>query len=202
MDSVDAYFYLAYAGAFLLFAGINYAQAFFTFGPPNRRLNATGHWTPVPDFVAENPPVGTVLVEYQHRIVTRYLEPGEELEGFAHARFNPPRPQDYGFARGGSGFPVLIAATPHRLLMFEVTHLTLHRYCSIPFEQIDTLRPPQPAMMGSSGPMTLGLKSGFEYRLQFYGPLYSEDGMSYEHKLATFLRWLAPRFADSQRAVA
>ena len=97
---------------------------------------------------------------------------------------------------------MLIAATPHRILMFEVTRLTLHRYCSIPFEAIDSLRPPRPAMMGSSGPMSLGLKSGFEYRLQFYGPLFSDEGMGYEHRLAAYLRWLAPRFSDSPRAVA
>ena len=202
MDSVDAYFYLAYAGAFLLVAGFNYGRAFFTFGPPPSQRNTTAHWTPVHDFVAEDPPTGTDLVEYQHRIITRYLEPGEVLEGFTYARFDPLRPQDYGFGKGGSSFCVLIAATPHRLLMFEVTRLTLHRYCSIPFEQIAFLRPPQPAIWGSSGPMSLGLTTGFEYRLLFYGPLYSEDGMRYEHKLATFLRWLAPRFADSPRAVA
>src|SRR5690349_16297395 len=130
MDSVDAYFYLAYAGFFLLVAGFNYGRAFFSFGPVPSQRNNTAHWTPAHDFVAENPPTGTVLVEYQHRIVTRYLEPGEELEGFAQARFDPLRPQDYGFGKGGSSFCVLIAATPRRLLMFEVTRLTLHRYCS------------------------------------------------------------------------
>ena len=202
MDSVDAYFYLAYIGSFLLIAGFNYGPAFFRFGDPPHPLNQTGHWTPARDFVAENPPVGTVIVEYEHRIITPHLEPGEELEGFARARFDPLRPQDYGFGKGGYSWPVLIAATPRRLLMFEVTHLTLHRYCSIPYETIDFLRPPQPGMMGSSGPMRLGLKSGHEYRLQFYGPLYSEEGMNYEHRLATYLRWLAPRFADSPRAVA
>ena len=202
MDPLDAYFYLGYLGAFALVAGFNYGPAFFRFGNSPARLNATAHWTPVRDFIAERPRTGTILTEYEHRILTPYLEPGEELEGFARAGFVPRRPQDYGFGRGGYGWPVLIAATPRRLLMFEVTLLTLHRYCSVPLETITYLRPPQPQMLGSSSPMSLGLASGFEYRLQFVGQVFSEQDMNYEHKLAAYLRWLAPRFADSPRAVA
>ena len=202
MDSLDAYFYLGYLGSFLLVAGFNYGPAFFRFGDSSTRLNQTAQWTPVPDFVAERAPSGIILTEYEHRIITPYLEPGEELEGFTRGWFVPRRPQDYGFGRGSYGYPLLIAATPRRLLMFEVTRLTLHRYRSIPYETIAYLRPPQATTFGSSGPMSLGLHSGFEYRLQFLSPLAHEESMAYEHRLAAFLRWMAPRLSASSQSVA
>jgi hypothetical protein len=198
MDSHDLYIYLTYIVLFLLMAGLISGRFSLGFRKPSSQFNSTARWTPVPDFVAESPPAGTILTPHEHRIIAPYLEPDEELEGFARASFRPPRLQDFGFGRGMSGLPVLIAATPRRLLMFEVTLLTLHRYCSIPYENIEYLRPPQAGAMGTSGPMRLGLKSGLEYQLVFFGPLFSDEGMRYEQRLATYLRWLAPRFPSAR----
>ena len=47
--------------------------------------------------------------------------------------------------------PLVVAATSRRLLMFEVTLLTVHRTCFVPYSEIVSIEPPKPGLFGTSG---------------------------------------------------
>lgn len=161
-----------------------------------RRFNSTADWTPVAGDV-QKVPAGQPLTPFESRLVTAHLEPGETLEGFARALFAPPRVEDWKVGSGLEKVPLLVAATSRRILLLEVTILTVHRHRFVPYDEIAYLRPPKPGLLGTSGRWRFGLRSGLEYQLEFFGPLANEEGMRQERNLAAHLRRIAPRFASS-----
>lgn len=160
------------------------------------RFNSTADWTPASEYQQETP-TATCLTPYELRLITSYLEAGETLEGFGRAFFVPPRSSDWRFGSGLEKLPLLVAATSRRLLLFEVTLLTVHRYCFIPYDEIEYLQPPKPGILGTSGRMRFGLESGREYQMGFFGPLFNAEGMRQEQSMAAYLRRVAPRFGSS-----
>jgi hypothetical protein len=160
------------------------------------RFNSTDDWTAAPEYEQETP-IATCLTPYELRLITSYLEAGETLEGFTRAFFVPPRSQDWKFGSGLEKLPLLVAATSRRILLFEVTLLTVHRYCFIPYDEIEYLQPPKPGILGTSGRMRFGLKSGREYHMDFFGPLFNDEGMRQEQGMAAYFRGIAPRFGSS-----
>ena len=167
------------------------------------KLNSRADWTPAPEYSQEAVPAGTCLAPYELQLITSYLDEEETLEGFAEAFFLPRRFNDWKYADGFSPRSLLVAATSHRILLFEVTVPTVHRFCFIPYDDIAYLRPPKSRLLGTSGNMRFGLKSGREYQMGLVGPLFSEEGMKQEQKMAAYLRQIAPRFGFSpDRAAA
>ena len=162
-------------------------------------LNLTDDWSPGPDDQPETP-VLTPLTPYDLKLITRYLESGETLEGCARAFFFPPRARDYRFGAGVSKYPLLVAATSRRMLLFEVTVLKVHRTCFVPYEQIAFLDPPRPGMFGTSGQMRVGLRSGRTYQFKFLGPLFSPEGMRQEQRMAAYFRSIAFRIGSPSAA--
>jgi hypothetical protein len=158
------------------------------------RFNSTADWTAAPEVEQETPTL-TPLTPYDRELITSYLEAGETLEGFTRGFFVPARPVDWKLASGLEKLPLLVAATSRRMLLFEVTLLTVHRYCFIPYDEIEYLRPPKPGILGTSGRMRFGLKSGREYQMGFLGPLFSDEGMRQEQSMAAYFRFVAQRFA-------
>jgi hypothetical protein len=187
---------------FVGIAGVGYAALVARLVPglwkTSSRFNSTSDWTPAPEHEAPRPPAGTPLTEYTLGIITPHLESGETLEGFARGFFSPPRPQDWKFGAGIEKLPLVIAATSRRILLFEVTVLTVHRYLFVRHENIRFLRPPKTGFLGTSTPVRFGLESGLEYQLGFLGPLFNDEGMRQERRLADYLRGLAPRYASSR----
>ena len=160
------------------------------------RFNSTADWTPAPEYQQETP-IATCLTPYELRLITSYLEPGETLQGFTRAFFVPQRSNDWRFGSGLEKLPLLVAATSRRILLFEVTLLTVHRCCFIPYDEIEYLQPPKPGILGTSGRMKFGLKSGREYQMKFFGPLLNEEGMRQEQSMAAYFRQIAPRLGSS-----
>ena len=160
------------------------------------RFNSTADWTPAPEYQQETP-IATCLTPYESRLITSYLEAGETLEGFTRAFFVPHRRSDWKFGSGLEKLRLLVAATSRRILLFEVTLLTVHRYCFIPHDEIEHLQPPKPGILGTSGRMRFGLKSGREYQMGFFGPLLNQEGMRQERSMAAYFRRIAPRFGSS-----
>ena len=189
---------LVVVGPILLLAGIVLTGRWISGRLTSPRFNSTSGWTPVPEYRPEMPPAGTPLFEHTRRIITPHLESGETLEGFARAYFSPARPQDWKLGSGIEKLPLVIAATSRRILLFELTVLTVHRYRFLPHDAIEYMRPPKPGFLGTSGRFRFGLKSGVEYQMGFLGPLFSEEGMREEQRLAAYLRGLAPRFASER----
>lgn len=189
---------LVVAGPLLLLAAYVLARRWVSGRLTSSRFNSTSDWTPVPEHRPEMPPAGTPLTDHTRRIITPHLETEETLEGFARAFFSPARPQDWKFGSGIEKLPLLIAATSRRILLFELTVLTVHRYRFIPHDALEYMRPPKPGLLGTSGPVRFGLKSGVEYQMRFFGPLFSDEGMREEQRLAAYLRRLAPRFASER----
>ena len=161
-------------------------------------FNSTAEWTPVPEFEHASDSSEGSLSESWLAIITPHLEGDETLEGYARAAFNPPRPQDWSFA--ASRFPLLIAVTSRRLLMFELNrHLILTRYRFVDYGDIRYLRPPKPGFFGAKGKMRFGLDSGREYQLTFLGPIVDAECLQQESRLAAFL-CRAPRLATPRVA--
>ena len=160
------------------------------------RFNSTTDWTPAPEHRVKRPFV-VRLTPYDLRLITSHLEAGETLEGFARAFFVPYRSSDWRLGTGIEKMPLMVAATSRRILLFEVTLLTLHRYCFIPYDEIEYLQPPKAGFLGTSGRMRFGLKSGREYQMDLFGPLSNDEGMRQEQSMAACFRRIAPRFASS-----
>ena len=160
------------------------------------RFNSTAEWIPAPEY-EQKTPTGVCLTPYDQRLITSYLEPDETVEGFTRGFFVPHRPSDWRFGSGIEKLPLLIAATSRRMLLFEVRVLTVYRYCFIPYDEIEYMQPPKPGILGTSGRMKFGLKSGHEYQMGFLGPLFSDEGMRQEQSMAAYFRWIAPRFRSS-----
>src|SRR5687767_4165794 len=121
-------------------------------------LNATADWTPGRPEQQQKAPSLTSLVPYELRLITSHLEEGERLEGFGRAFFVPHRAREYRFGGNLEKTPLLVAATSRRILLFEVTLLTVHRFCFIGHDQIEFLQPPKPGMLGTTGRMGFGLR--------------------------------------------
>ena len=172
-------------------------------GKDRSRYNSTDDWTPAPDIQVKTPTL-TCLTPYDRKIITAHLEAGETLEGFTRGFFDPARLQDWKFTgeSGLSKLPLLIAATSQRILLFEVTLLTVHRTCFIPYDQLAYLQPPKPGVFGTSGRMRLGLKSGYEYQMKFLGPLFNDEGMRLEQSMAAYLRGVASRLESAAMRTA
>ncbi|NOT32835.1 MAG: hypothetical protein HOP12_01560 [Candidatus Eisenbacteria bacterium] len=160
------------------------------------RLNVTDDWTPGPEHQQKTPTM-TCLTPYDLRIITSHLEAGETIEGFGRAFFLPHRAKDWRFGTALEKVPLMVAATSRRILLFEVTLLTVHRYRFIPYDEVEYLQPPKPAFIGMSGRMRFGLRSGREYQFGFYGPLFNDEGMRQEQSMAAHFRRIAPQFASS-----
>lgn len=162
------------------------------------QFNSTDDWTPIPQEGQDRVPTGVPLNGWFRGVITPHLEPGEALEGFANGFFMPPRPRDWGLRMGLNKHPLLIAVTPHRMLLFEFGTWTVQRSCFIRYDALQFLQPPQPGFMGTSGRLRFGLRSGAEYQMDFVGPLFNDDLMRQEQQLAAYLRWMAPRLASAQ----
>ena len=157
------------------------------------RLNSTAEWTPPSPYhpPLEKPPVGSAWVEFDPLIITPHLEAGETVEGFGHAFFTPARYTDWKY-----GPHLLVAATSRRILLFEVQVWTVLRHCFIPHDDLSSVRPPKKGLWGSTGRVRIGLKSGMEYQMTFYSPLFNEEAMRQERRLAAYLSRLAWRFVS------
>jgi hypothetical protein len=164
-------------------------------------LNLTDDWTPAPGHERETP-VATPLTPFDREIIEEFLEADETLVGFARAFFVPARAKDYRFGTALEKLPLLIAATPRRILLFEVTLLTVHRHRFVAHGEIASLEPPQSRLLGTSSKMRLVLKDGRAYQLQFFGPLLNDEGMKLEQSLAEHFRGLAERLEASTRRAA
>lgn len=162
-------------------------------------LNMTADWTPAPEPQPGTPSM-TSLVPYDLRLISSHLEAGEKPEGFGRGFFLPYRARDWRFAVGVEKLNVLIAVTSRRILLFEVTLRTVHRYRFIPYDQIAYLQPPKPGFLGSSGRVRFGLRSGHEYQMSLFSPLLNEEAMRQERNMAAYLRQIAPRFPLSPRS--
>jgi hypothetical protein len=158
-------------------------------------LNSTEDWTPGPDDHPETP-TATCLTPYDLKLITRYLESGETLEGFARAFFVPSRAQDWKFGSGLEKLPLLVAATSRRMLLFEVTLLNVHRTCFVPYDEVESLDPPKPGIFGTSGRMKVRLRSGREYQFGFLGPLFNAEGMRQEQHLAEYFRGISAQIGS------
>jgi len=161
------------------------------------RFNSTAEWTPVSQEGQTRVPIGVPLTDWLLGVIRPRLEGGETLEGFARGFFYPPRRQDYRIKVGLDKHPLLIAVTSRRMLLFEFGRWTVVRSCFIEYDAIQYLRPPKPGPMGTSGNLRFGLHSGAEYQVGFLGPLFSDELMQHEQRLAAYLRSLGPRFASS-----
>jgi len=159
-------------------------------------LNATEDWTPGPEDHPETPTL-TSLTPYDLQLITRYLESGETLEGFGRGFFVPNRAQDWKIGSGIEKLPLLVAATSRRMLLFDVTGLNVHRTCSVPYDQVESLDPPKPGIFGTSGRMRVRLRSGREYQFGFLGPLLNAEGMRQEQRMAEYFRNISARIARS-----
>jgi len=160
------------------------------------RLNQTTDWAAGPESQQKTPTM-TCLTPYELRLITSHLEAGETLEGFGRAFFVPHRAKDWRFGTTLEKLPLLVAATSRRILLFEVTVMIVHRYCFISYDEIEYLQPPKQGMLGASGRMRFGLRTGREYQVGFFGPLLNEEGMRQEQSMAAHFRRIAPRFASS-----
>ena len=162
----------------------------------SKRMNSMEDWTPGPDRLAPIKWSTTDVLALGRRIVDKELEAGETLEGFARGFFTPQGTWSLSLRR--LKCPLIIAATPRRILMFELDMgMTVNRFRFVGYDEIRYLSPPQPAACGTSRPLRFGLTSGVQYQVQFYGPLFSDEGMRQEQRLAAYLRQLAPRFPAS-----
>jgi len=159
----------------------------------SKRMNSMKDWTPGPNRGAPIKWSMTDLVELGRQIVAEELEAGEACEGFARGFFSPQRNWSLSLRR--LKCPLIIAATPRRILMFELdTGMTANRFRFVGFDEIQYLSPPEPAAFGTSTALRFGLNSGEHYQLKFVGPMFSEEGMRQEQRLSAYLRLVAARF--------
>ncbi len=159
-------------------------------------LNETEDWTPGHGY-HEDAPSGRCLTPFTLRLVTSYLEHDETLEGFARGMFFPARRKDWKFGSGIEKLPLIVAATSRRVLLFDVTLLTVHSTCFVRYDAIASIDAPKTGRLGTSGRMRLVLKSGREYQFGFHGPLLDSKGMEYEQDLAEHFRQAAARLESS-----
>jgi hypothetical protein len=184
----------------VIYLAVLYAKAIPGLWQTTSQFNSTSGWTPASEHdQVPLPPMATGL-EKGPRIITPHLETGETLEGFAYGFFHPPRPQDWGPRGGGSKYPVVIAVTPRRMLLFELKSYpqVVLRHCFIEYDAIQYLRPPKQGFLGTSGPLRFGLFSGLEYQLGFLGPIIYPEFLRQEQRLADYLRRLAARYPSSR----
>jgi hypothetical protein len=159
-------------------------------------MNLTDDWTPGPNRGAPFKWSMTNILELGLQIVDKELEPGETLEGFARGYVSPQR--DWNPSLRRLKCPLIIAATPRRILMFELdAGMTLTQFRFIGYDEIQYLSPPKEATFGTSGPLRFGLNSSLQYQVQFFGPLFNDEGMRQEQRLAAHLRQVAARFPSS-----
>ena len=164
----------------------------------SKRINLTDDWTPGPNRGAPIKWSMTDRLELGLQIVNGELEAGETLEGLATAFFQPPRLVDYSPSLRRLKCPLIIAATPRRILMFELdAGMTVVRFRFIGYDEIQYLSPPKQGILGTSGRLRFGLTSGLQYSVGFLGPLLRDEGMRQEQRLADYLRSIATRFPSS-----
>ena len=165
-----------------------------------KQMNSMDDWTPGPDRGAPIKWSSTDVLALGRQVVDKELEAGETLEGFARGFFTPRG--DWSLSMRRLKCPLIIAATPRRILMFELDMgMTVNRFRFIGYDEIRYLSPPKPAAFGTSGPVRFGLTSGVQYQVQFFGPLLSDEGMRQEQRLAAYLLQIAPRFPSSAAEV-
>jgi hypothetical protein len=159
------------------------------------RLNSKTGWTLVPQQGQTRAPIGVDLNQWFRGVIMPHLEAGETLEGHARGFFRPSL--DVRIKSGLLGY-LLVAVTPRRILLFDLSQRTVCRTCVIEHDDIEYLCPPQPGLWGTSGSLRFGLHSGREYQIEFVGPLLSAEGMGQEQNLAVYFRSIGPRFPSSR----
>ena len=174
----------------------------------NRRgrggLNDTDDWTPGSGEPVKAP-VLTPFTPYDRELITKHLEPGERLEGFARGFFVPGRVKDWSrpVSSGMSKLSLLVAATSSRMLLFEVALFNVQSNCFVPYDAIEAMQPPKAGLFGTSGHMRVVLRSGRTYQFGFNGPLLNPEGMELEQAMAGKFRSVAARIeASPSRAVS
>src|SRR5258705_7058872 len=182
----------------LAFGWLGFRVVWTLHRPSSKRMNVTDDWTPGPNRGAPMKWSMTDLLELGLQIVHEELEAGETLEGLARGFFSPQRAVDWSLSPRRLKAPLIIAATPRRILMFELDGgMTVVQFRFFGYAEIRYLSPPRQAALGTSGPLCFGLISGLEYQVQFLGPLFSDEGMRQERRLAAYLRHIATRFPSS-----
>ena len=167
------------------------------------QFNSTEDWAPTNLALPAFDPFQDSVMDRELRIINHHLDRGEALEGFARGFFSPPRPVDWQLAAMGLKSPLLIAATPHRMLLFELeSRLIPSKVCFVEYDAIGSLQPPKPGVLGTSRRMRFSLHSGKQYQMSFSGPLLDEELMRQEQRLAAYLRGLAPRFSPGAKEAA
>ena len=180
----------------LAFGYLGLRVAWTTRDLSSKSMNSMEDWTPGPNRGAPLKWSATDLLQLGLKIVDEELEEGETLEGLANGFFSPQR--DWNPSPRRLRCPLIIAATPRRILMFELDGgMTVNRFRFISYDEIQYLSPPKPTLFGTSGPLRFGLKSGVQYQVRFLGPVLREEGMRQEQRLAAYLRDIAPRFPSS-----
>ena len=180
----------------LAFGYLGLRVAWTTRDLSSKAMNSMEDWTPGPNRGAPIKWSMTDLLALGLQIVDQELEAGETLEGLARGYFSPQRNWNPSLRR--LKCPLIIAATPRRILMFELdAGMTVNQFRFIGYDEIQYLSPPEPAAFGTSGPLRFGLTSGAHYQVRFLGPMYSDEGMRQEQRLGAYLRHIAPRFPSS-----
>ncbi len=198
IDLIYWYFILAIFALGCVFYAVLLARVVPGLWMTSARFNSTGDWVPA-SWRRSTPEPRATCYEGSLEIITSQLAEGETLEGSARGFFSPPRPRDWGPRVGIQKYPLLIAVTPRRIVLFELTlRHTLARTCSIRYDAIQYLRPPKARLLGNSGRLAIGLVSGSEYQMGFLGPVLHEEAMRQEQRLAAYLRWIAPRLPSSR----
>jgi hypothetical protein len=164
-------------------------------------FNKTDDWTPGPSGMRRSSGPRPTSAS-SPGVIARSPGPAT-LEGFANGYFSPPRRQDWNPSLRRLKCPLVVAATPGRIMMFEIdAGMTVKQFCFIDWNTVQDLRPPKAGVAGTSGLLRFGLTSGREYQVGFLGPLLSEEGMRQERRLAAYLRGIAPRFASAPESRA
>lgn len=180
----------------LAFGYLGLRVAWTTRDLASKAMNSMEDWTPGPNRGAPIKWSTTDLLQLGLQIVGKELGAGETLEGLARGFFSPQR--DWSLSLRRLKCPLIIAATPRRILMFELdTGMTVNRFRFVGYDEIQYLSPPEPAAFGTSTPLRFGMTSGVQYQVQFLGPMFSEEGMRQEQRLGAYLRQIAPRFPSS-----
>lgn len=202
MDTIVYLILLLVGGAVLVHFVTRFGRELRGLWMTTSRFNSTRDWTVLERGDQEPAPLYRPLEAWCLRLLEPHLGSGERLEGFARACFSPSRPVDWGFKLGLDQTPLLVAATSRRLILFELGFRTARRSCFIRLDEIRSLRAPRVGSLGTSGPLWLQLGSGREYQLQFVGPLFDDQAMRYEQRLAAHLRAIESRYPPPQRARA
>jgi hypothetical protein len=164
-------------------------------------FNQTDDWAPGPDDHPKTPQL-TCLTPYTRELILPHLESDETLVGFARGSFDPARSKDWKPGSGLEKLPLLVAATSRRMLLFEVRVLNVLSTCFVPYEEIEAIEPPKPGLFGTSGRMSVRLRSGRQYRFGFLGPLLDDEGMATEQAMAEQFRQVAGQIDSGRRSWA